>query len=156
MVDKDNPKLRKNGGGGTFMGNALRTLVDISPEIVDLVGEFIPGVSSFSNIVRKITGDKSTPQENKDILLAEIQKDIAVAKEITKRWESDNKQEHWLPKLIRPIVLANYTILIDIVILSAMWGKPIGELYLPLIMTMGITATGGYFTVREIGKTKNK
>ena len=154
-MPKDNPKLRKNGGGGSFMGNVLRTIVDISPELVDAVGTFIPGVSVFSDLVHKIAGDKNTPQKNKDILLAEIQKDIAVEQEITKLWLSDNKQEHWLPKLIRPLVVANFTLLIDYVIINSMHGKALGEMYIPILMTMGITAIGGYFTLREFGKSKH-
>jgi hypothetical protein len=153
MGEGKNPKLRKNGGGGTFMGNVLRTIVDISPELVDLVGTFVPGVSSFSAIAHKIAGDEITPQGNKDLILAAIQKDIAIEEEITRRWVSDNEQEHWLPRLIRPLVVANFTLLIDVVIISSMIGKPLGEVYLPILMTMGVTAIGGYFTVREVGKT---
>ncbi len=35
-------------------------------------------------------------------------------------------------------------------------GRPLGEAYLPLVMTMGVTVIGGYFTLREYGKTKLK
>ena len=35
-----------------------------------------------------------------------------------------------------------------------MWGKPLAESYLPILMTLGVTATGGYFTLREYGKKK--
>ena len=96
----DNKKLRKNGGKGTFLGNALRTLKDVSPDLLGIIGSVVPGVGGLSSIIGSITGDKNTPQETKDILLAELQKDIAVEIEITKRWESDNKQEHWLPRAI--------------------------------------------------------
>lgn len=151
-MGKDNPNKIANGGSGTFLGNALRVVKDVSPALLDIIGVAVPGVSGLSNILGAVLGDKDTPQATKDILLAEIQKDIALEMEITKRWESDNKQEHWLPKLIRPLVLANYTLLIDLVIISSIWGQPLAENYLPILMTMGVTATGGYFTVREIGK----
>ncbi len=151
----DNPKLKKNGGKGTFIGNALRTLVDVSPELLGIISTVAPGAGGLSSLVGKITGDKHTPQETKDILLAELQKDIAVEVEITKRWESDNKSQDWLPRNIRPLVVANFTILIDIVIIHAMWGVKLGEAYLPILMTMGVTAIGGYFTLREFGKSKH-
>jgi hypothetical protein len=61
-----------------------------------------------------------------------------------------------LPRNIRPLAVANFTLLIDIVILSSMWGKPLGEAYLPLLLTMGMTVIGGYFTLREFGKNKEK
>jgi len=160
MADKN--KLRKNGGSGTFLGNALRTLVDVSPELLSIIGTVVPGVEGLSSIASKILGDKDTPEATKEILLSEIQKDIAVEveitkreAEITKRWDSDNKQQDWLPRNIRPLVVANFTILIDYVIISSIWGKPLGEVYLPILMTMGITAIGGYFTLREFGKAKN-
>jgi len=87
-------------------------------------------------------------------LLRELDKDISAEKQITKRWESDNKQGHWLPRLIRPLTLANFVILVDIVVLSSIWGKSIDEAFIPLVLTMGVTVIGGYFTVREIGKSK--
>ena len=155
----NNPKARKNGGEGTFLGNALRTLKDVSPALLEVVGTFVPGIGGLSSITSAILGDKDTPQETKDILLAEVQKDIAVEIEITKRWESDNKSKDWLPRNIRPLVVANFTVLIDIVIMHAMWGRPLGEVYSPILMTMGLTAIGGYFTLREYGKSterKNK
>ena len=93
-------------------------------------------------------------QDDKDILLRELDKDISAEKQITKRWLSDNKGDHWLPKLIRPLTLANFVILIDIVVISSIWGQSIDEAFLPLLITMGVTVVGGYFTVREIGKSK--
>lgn len=160
---RKNPNLKSNGGTGTFVGKALETLVDISPELIELVGTVIPSVGAFAGLARKISGDETTPQSSKDVLLAEIEKDIAVAEEVTRRevelttrWELDSKSQHWLPRLIRPLVVSNFTLLIDVVIISSMWGRPLGEAYLPILMTMGVTAIGGYFTLREYGKTKNK
>ena len=54
------------------------------------------------------------------------------------------------------IVVLNFTVLIDIVIISSMTGKELPDQYLPILMTMGITAIGGYFTLREYGKNKTK
>jgi hypothetical protein len=152
----DKAKLRKNGGEGTFLGNVLRTLKDVSPELISIIGTVAPGVGGLSSIIGKITGDKNTPQKDKDTLLAELQKDIAVEVEITKRWESDGKAQDWLPRNIRPLVVANFTLLIDFVLIASQFGRPIAEAYLPILMTMGVTAIGGYFTLREIGKNKTK
>ena len=156
MSDKKNPKLRKNGGEGTFLGNALRTIVDISPELLSIVGTVVPGAEGLSSLIGKVIGDKDTPQATKEILIAEINKDIAVEIEITKRWEADSKSSDWLPRNIRPLVVANFTLLIDFVLIASQFGRPIAEAYLPILMTMGVTAIGGYFTLREYGKTKNK
>ena len=83
-----------------------------------------------------------------------MKKDVDLERELTQKWLSDNKSQDWWPRNIRPLVVANFTILIDIVIIGSMWGKPLGEAYLPILMTMGVTAIGGYFTLREYGKSK--
>tara|TARA_R110000744_G_scaffold312314_1_gene419657 strand:+ start:171 stop:635 length:465 start_codon:yes stop_codon:yes gene_type:complete len=151
----NNPKLIKNGGNGTFFGNLLRGVVKTGKKIgIPLLDAVTSG--SASDIFKAISGDTELSVEDKEMLIAEMQKDIEHERELTKRWESDNKSEDWLPRNIRPLAVLNFTILIDVVILSSMWGKPLGEVYLPILMTMGLTVIGGYFTLREFGKTKNK
>ena len=152
---KNNPKLIKNGGNGTFFGNLLRGVVKTGKKIgIPLLDAVTSG--SASDIFKAISGDTELSVEDKEMLIAEMQKDIEHERELTKRWESDNKSEDWLPRNIRPLAVLNFTILIDVVILSSMWGKPLGEVYLPILMTMGLTVIGGYFTLREFGKTKKK
>jgi hypothetical protein len=151
----NNPKLIKNGGNGTFFGNLLRGVVKTGKKIgIPLLDAVTSG--SASDIFKAISGDTELSVEDKEMLVAEMQKDIEHERELTKRWGSDNKSEDWLPRNIRPLAVLNFTILIDVVILSSMWGKPLGEVYLPILMTMGLTVIGGYFTLREFGKTKNK
>ena len=153
----DNPNLKKNGGKGTFVGNALRWLLStgttIAPEILNIAGT-VTGVDSLNKLGDLIRGDESLSSEDKDIILRGLDRDISSEKQITKRWVSDNKQVHWLPRLIRPLTLANFVILTDIVVLSSIWGQSIDEAFIPLVLTMGVTVIGGYFTVREIGKSK--
>jgi len=152
-----NDNKRKNGGEGTFVGNALRWLVStgtvIAPEILNIAGT-VTGVDGLNKLGDLIRGDVNLSREDKDIILRELDRDISSEKQITKRWESDNKQSHWLPRLIRPLTLANFVILVDIVVLSSIWGESIDEAFIPLVLTMGVTVIGGYFTVREIGKSK--
>ena len=147
----DNPKLIKNGGEGTFFGNLLRGIVKTGKKVgMPLLDAVTSG--SASEIFKAISGDTELTKEDKEMLIAEMQKDVEHDKELTKRWESDNKSQDWLPRNIRPLAVLNFTILIDVVILSSMWGKPLGEAYLPILMTMGVTVIGGYFTLREYGK----
>ena len=108
-----------------------------------------------SEVIKAISKDNKMSPEQKEIIIEGINKDIEQERELTKRWESDNKSQDWLPRNIRPLVVANFTLLIDVVILSSMWGKPLGEAYLPILMTMGVTVIGGYFTLREYGKKNN-
>jgi hypothetical protein len=149
----DNPKLIKNGGEGTFFGNLLRGVVKTGKSVgLPLLDAITSG--SASEVFKAISGDTELSIEDKETLIAEMQKDVEHERELTKRWESDNKSQDWLPRNIRPLVVANFTILIDIVIITSQWGRELGEAYLPLLMTMGVTAIGGYFTLREFGKTK--
>ena len=154
MVNKDNPKRLDNGGQGTFVGKALRGLVGVAPDVLNILGT-VTGVDGLNKLGDAIRKTDSIESNDKELLLAEIQKDIEVEREITTRWVSDNESKHWLPQLVRPIVVLNFTLLIDIVVCSSMWGKSLGEAYLPLLMTMGVTAIGGYFTLREFGKSKH-
>tara|TARA_R100001463_G_scaffold105004_2_gene159530 strand:- start:524 stop:1006 length:483 start_codon:yes stop_codon:yes gene_type:complete len=155
-----NPNLRKNGGEGTFVGNLLRTIVGVSPEILNILGT-VTGVEGLNKLGDAIRGNSSISQSDKDLLLKELEKDIVIEQEISKReieiskrWEYDMKYGSWLARNIRPLVVANFTLLIDIILITSQWGRPLGEAYLPLVMTMGVTVIGGYFTLREYGKTK--
>lgn len=144
---------KKNNG--TFFGNLLRGVVKTGKSVGLPLLDAISG-GKVGDIFKAISGDTELTQDDKEMLIAEMQKDVEHEREITKRWEADTKSQDWLPRNIRPLVVANFTILIDIVIIGSMAGKSLGEAFLPILMTMGITAIGGYFTLREFGKTKSK
>lgn len=155
----DNLKLKKNGGTGTVAGNVLRFLAKagtiVAPTIIDLAADAV-GLGDLINLGDAIRADKGITGDTEAVLIQELAKDISAEIQITKRWEADMKSKHWLPNNIRPLVVANFTLLIDIVVISSMWGKPLGEAYLPLLMTMGTTVIGGYFVLREYGKKKGE
>ena len=139
----------------TFFGNLWRSVVKNNIPLGDTIVSAIDG-GSASEVIKAISKDSKMSPEQKEIIVEGINKDIEQERELTKRWESDNNSQDWLPRNIRPLAVANFTLLIDIVILSSMWGKPLGEAYLPLLLTMGMTVIGGYFTLREFGKNKEK
>ena len=139
----------------TFFGNLWRSVVKNNIPLGDTIVNAIDG-GSASEVIKAISKDSKMSPEQKEIIVEGINKDIEQERELTKRWESDNNSQDWLPRNIRPLAVANFTLLIDIVILSSMWGKPLGEAYLPLLLTMGMTVIGGYFTLREFGKNKEK
>ena len=161
-MNEKNPNAIKNGGEGTFVGKMLKGIIGVSPDILNILGT-ITGVEGLNRLGDSIRGNVNIPQSDKDLLLAEIDKDIEVAREIskreieiTKRWEVDMKFGSQLTRNIRPLVVLNFTILIDFLLISSQYGRPLAEAYLPLVMTMGVTVIGGYFTLREYGKSKNK
>ncbi len=104
-----------------------------------------------------------TSTEEKMQLKNELQKIIQeqealIEQEVTKRWESDNQQESWLPRNIRPLVLAwlvvSTTLLIFIdagainFVVDDEWKSTITA-----ILTITI---GAYFGSRGLEKIKNK
>ena len=111
----------------------------------------------------KIVDEVITSQEEKMQLKNELQKIIQeqealIEQEVTKRWESDNLQSSWLPRNIRPLVLAwlvvSTTLLIFIdagainFVVDDEWKSTITA-----ILTITI---GAYFGSRGLEKIKNK
>jgi len=111
----------------------------------------------------KIVDEVITSQEEKMQLKNELQKIIQeqealIEQEVTKRWESDNLQSSWLPRNIRPLVLAwlvvTTTLLIFIdagaidFVVDDEWKSTITA-----ILTITI---GAYFGSRGLEKIKNK
>tara|TARA_R110002051_G_scaffold259999_1_gene319770 strand:+ start:312 stop:782 length:471 start_codon:yes stop_codon:yes gene_type:complete len=155
MKDKESYKERN---GTTRVGDAMRWLVGagktVSPIILDLA-ERATGIDELGNLADVIRGDDGIDKSDKDYMLRQLDLDIVEAQEVTKRWEVDMKKGDWLSRNVRPLVVVNFTLLIDLVVISSIWGRPLGEAYLPLLMTMGVTAIGGYFTLREYGKSRH-
>ena len=100
----DNGKY-KDKHGTTRVGDALRFLAkqgkQFAPELLDLASN-ITGVKQLSSLGDAIRGDKKLTQEDKDVLLAELQYDMQLEQEITKRWEADLHSDSWASKNIRP------------------------------------------------------
>ena len=158
-----NPKLRKNGGKGTNVGNALRWLVkqgkNVSPELLDLAGN-ITGIKQLSTLGDAIRGDKNLPEEDKTILLQEMENDMIEMVEVTKRLQIDS--EHAITRMIRPVSYASMFILfMSVVLLDGNLGAfTIDKAYVPVIQSLFGTMTIFYFGSRGIEKVmrtiKNK
>lgn len=108
-----NPKLIKNGGKGTFVGNLLRGIVNVgktvSPQLKSLLEAFTGSDDDFKNITSQLAKEGFDENELK-FLLAELDKDKRELIEITKRWESDNESDSWLAKNVRPATLVLYNV----------------------------------------------
>jgi len=111
----------------------------------------------------KIVDEIITSEEERMQLKNELQKivqeqEALIEQEVTKRWESDNLQSSWLPRNIRPLVLAwlvvSTTLLIFIdagaidFVVDDEWKSTITA-----ILTITI---GAYFGSRGLEKIKNK
>ena len=156
-----NPKLKKNGGEGTFVGNALRFLAEqgktVSPAILDIAGT-ITGVEGLSALGDAIRGDKAMSQPDKDLLIRQIELEITMEQEITKRWEADLHSDSFWSKNIRPMTLAFLLVFMFIFIMlySSLEGFEINEEWMGLLKGLLMTAVGGYFVVRSGEKIVNK
>ncbi len=157
-MGKDNPKLRKNGGEGTKVGNFLREIgrSDILEKAVNVVGNVATG--NYLGAVKAIvSSDKELTPENKELALKEIEKDIAIEQEISKRWQADVHSDSWLSKNIRPMVLL-YLVLCTTVcmILDSADVLEVKEHWVSLMTSLLLTTIGAYFGLREAGKFISK
>jgi hypothetical protein len=150
-----NPKLKKNGGQGTNVGNALRWLVkqgkNVSPELLDLAGN-ITGIKQLSTLGDAIRGDKDLPEEDKTILLQEMENDMIEMVEVTKRLQIDS--EHAITRMIRPVsYAAMFVLFMSVVLLDGNLGAfTIDKAYVPVIQSLFGTMTIFYFGSRGIEK----
>ena len=151
----------KDKNGTTRVGDALRWLVkqgkNISPEILKLAGD-LTGVEALSKLGDAISGDKALSQEDKDLLIQELQYDMQLETEITKRWEADLHSDSFMSKNIRPYTLAFLLICMFVFIMldSSLEGFKIASEWIGLLKGLLMTAVGGYFVVRSGEKMMNK
>ena len=152
-----NPKLRKNGGQGTFFGNLLRGIAktgkNVGGGLLKVVGE-ATGISDVSNITKAIFKEQSLTPEEKEMLLKEMEQDMIEMQEITKRWQSDMISDSWLSKNIRPLSLAFLTasLFIYIILDSSMKGFIVNQEWIELLSSLLLLVYGGYFGARAIEK----
>jgi hypothetical protein len=155
-----NDKKKKNGGKGTAVGNALRFLVKqgktISPKILDIAGN-ITGIGSLNELSDLISGDEKIAQVDKDLLIKELELDMQLEQEITKRWVADSMSDSWLSKNIRPMTLAFLLICMFIFIMldSSLEGFKMASEWIDLLKGLLMTAVGGYFVIRGGEKIMN-
>jgi|DEB0MinimDraft_12_1074336.scaffolds.fasta_scaffold00114_20 hypothetical protein len=153
--NNDNPKLKKNGGSGTNVGNALRFLVkqgkEVAPELLDLAGS-LTGIKQLNSLGTAIRGDKSLSEPDKSILLQEMENDMIEMVEVTKRLQIDS--EHAITRMIRPVsYAAMFVLFMSVVLLDGNLGAfTIDKAYVPVIQSLFGTMTIFYFGSRGIEK----
>ena len=149
----DNPKLKKNGGDGTFVGNFLRGVVNVSPELLKIAGS-VTGVSALSALGERIKGDDSLTSKDKDVALAMIQMDISEAQEVTKRWSADMTSDSYLSKNVRPLALIFLTVsmAVYIVIDSANDNFVVKTEWIDLLSSLLLVIYAAYFGGRSLEK----
>jgi len=111
----------------------------------------------------KIVDEVITSQEEKMQLKNELQKIIQeqealIEQEVTKRWESDNNQSSWLPRNIRPLVLAWLVVSTTLLIFidAGVIDFIVDDKWVDLLQIVLITCIGAYFGSRGLEKIKTK
>lgn len=114
----NNPKLKKNGGDGTLVGNLLRGIVSVgktvSPQF-KMVMDAVQGPEDFDSVLDQMKNESFDENEMK-FLMAQLDKDKQELIEVTKRWEADMVSESWMAKNVRPWTLVLYNVFIIIFI----------------------------------------
>ena len=107
MEENKNPKLRKNGGKGTKVGNFLRSIN--FKKTAEVVGNLVTGDIKEAFKVLSDKDNGLTPEE-REYSLKVMQMDIEEMSSVTKRWESDMTSDSWLSKNVRPLTLIFLTV----------------------------------------------
>jgi hypothetical protein len=147
----------KDKNGTTRVGDALRFLAKqgkaFAPELLELAAN-VTGVKALDKLGDAIRGDKALTPQDKDLLLAELNKDIAIEQEITKRWVADANSDNYASKNIRPFTLAFllFCMFVFIMLDSALDGFKIAPEWIGLLKGLLMTAVGGYFVIRGAEK----
>ena len=153
----NNPKLRKNGGKGTRVGNFLRSIN--FKKAAEVVGNVLSG--DIKGAIDTISNSEDLSKEQIEMALKELEYDVIEMEEVTKRWESDNLADSFWSKNIRPLSLAFLTISLFIYIIldSALEGFKIDKEWIDLLSSLLLLVYVGYFGARALEKIthlKNK
>ena len=149
----NNPKLKKNGGDGTFFGNLLRGIVKTGKSVGAPLLDAVTG-GKISDGFDALTKDNTLTPEEKEMLLKELEQDMIEMQEVTKRWQSDMTSDSWLSKNIRPLSLAflTLTLFIYVILDSSLEGFTIKTEWVDLLSSLLLVVYGGYFGARAVEK----
>ncbi len=150
----DKTKLRKNGGSGTAVGNFLRS-IDFK-DVAKVVGNVATG--NIANAVNILTTSGDLNEQELQLALKEMERDILEQQEVSKRWVSDNSTDSYMTRNIRPLTLGflTATLFVYIILDSALVGFSVDEEWIGLLKGLMMLAYGGYFGVRSAEKIFKK
>jgi len=143
----------KEKNGTTRVGDFLRSIKGVAPEILSVLGT-VTGSSSLKALGKQIKSSDSISDKNINIALEMIEMDIKESQEVTKRWNSDMKSDSWLSKNVRPLVLIFLTLSMStfIIIDSSVNGFEVKDDWISLLSSLLLLVYGAYFGGRSLEK----
>jgi len=140
--------------GGTKVGNFLRKLKDVAPEVLDAAAN-ITGIDQLRLLSKAIKGSNTITPQDKETALALLKMDEQEMIEITKRWEADMDSDSWLSKNVRPMALIFLTLFMVFIIFTdskVLWDFEVKESYIKLLETLLLAVYLAYFGSRGVEK----
>ena len=162
--ERDKKLSYKERNGTTRVGDFLRKIGKAAPELLEAAGK-VTGISQLEELGRLIDKDDKLSPKDKELALKELELDMMELQletvreqEVSKRWQADMHSDSWLSKNVRPVTLAFLLIsTITILILdAALEDFKVQSYWVELLGSLTITALGGYFVLRQIGKYTDK
>ena len=152
----DSKKLKKNGKG-TFFGNLLRGVVKTGKSVAPKLVDAITG-GKVSDIISAISSDKELTEQEKQMLIKELEQDVIEMQEVTKRWQSDMSSNSWLSSNIRPLSLAflTLTMFCYVILDSSLDEFNIDSEWISLLGNLLMLVYAGYFGARTLEKIRHK
>ena len=140
--------------GGTKVGNFLRSLKGVAPEVLDFAAD-LTGLDQLRLLGNAIKGSDTITPKDKETALALLKMDEAEFIEITKRWESDNLTDSFLTKNVRPMALVFLTFMFTILMFTDSISNLAFDVkpdYIDLMKALLITVYFAYFGGRSYEK----
>lgn len=147
----------KNNGKGTFFGNLLRGVVKTGKSVAPKLVDAITG-GKVSDIISAISSDKELTEDEKQMLIKELEQDVIEMQEVTKRWQSDMSSNSWLSSNIRPLSLAflTLTMFCYVILDSSLDTFNIDSEWISLLGNLLMLVYAGYFGARTLEKIRHK
>lgn len=152
ITKKQKPRYR-DINGTTRVGDFLRKIKGVAPEILDIAGK-VTGIGGLELLAEKIKSTPTMTEIEKELALKELEYDMIEAKEISSRWSSDMVSDSWLSKNVRPLIMIFLTIAMSIYIVidSASDGFDVKEDWIDLLSSLLLLVYGAYFGGRSLEK----
>ena len=144
----------KEKKGKTRVGNFLKSIKGVAPEVLNLVGN-VTGMDMLKNLGNAIKNDPIMSVDDKATAQELLKLDISEMEEVTKRWSSDMVSDSWLLKNIRPIVLAWLVIFVSLFAVVDSIDTidfTVEAAWITLFSTLLVTVIVSYFGSRGVEK----